>query len=99
MQTLDSISVPAKDEDMKKNIEDEVKSITIPMMAKMFLFGSYVKNQALKRIKADDPSESIHHQSLGLTFTGWSKLCNYVSGQTRVCLKVKKDSTPRPWRG
>ena len=64
MQTLESISVPALDDKMKKNIEEDVKSITIPMMCKMFLFGSYVKNQALRRKQAKDPSESTHHQSL-----------------------------------
>lgn len=72
MQPLDSISVPAKDThpEMSKDTVDRearVKQIRVPMLAKMFLFGSYVKNQALKKIKKTNPEES-NRQSLHLYF-------------------------------
>ena len=38
--------------------EKRVREITVPVLAKMFLFGSYVKNKALQKIKLTHPEES-----------------------------------------
>ena len=74
IQPLDSISIPPS-ADNADNVTSTVKKITVPMLAKMFLFGSWVKNQALNKLKETTPEESNSKSGMIMTFANLIKFC------------------------
>ena len=72
IQPLDSISIPPS-ADNADNVTSTVKKITVPMLAKMFLFGSWVKNQALNKLKETTPEESNSKSGMIIKFANLIK--------------------------
>ena len=75
IQPLDSISIPAKSADNADVVTSTVKQISVQVLAKMFLFGSWVKNKALKRLKETTPEESNSKSRMIMKSATLNKFC------------------------